>query len=147
MVGFGIYMLHQFETRDYSSSRLTQKRALTDLVHVNVSKRKGINTCLFPWQTSAGGESEGGASYVPLRVPYMSRYMSLTCPLRVLYGVPYVSFTESLTCPLRSPALFCTSPTSYVPYVSLTCPFTCPVRVPYVSLTCPGVRVPYLTST
>ena len=53
----------------------------------------------------------------------------------------------ALRSPLRSPALFCTSPTSYVPYVSHTCPFTCPVRVPYVSLTCPGVRVPYLTST
>ena len=61
--------------------------------------------------------AEGGASYVPSYVPYVSHKLRLRVPLRVLYVSP-------LRMSLRAP---------YVPYVSRTCP----VRVPYVSRTCP----------
>ena len=73
---------------------------------------------------------EGGASYVPSYVPYVSHKLRLRVPLR-LFTCPFTKLYESHT-----------SPTPYVPYVSRTCP----VRVPYVSRTCP-VRVPYVSRT
>ena len=65
--------------------------------------------------------AEGGASYVPSYVPYVSHKLRLRVPLRV----PYKSHTSPIRVPLRM--------SLRVPYVSRTCP----VRVPYVSRTCP----------
>ena len=84
--------------------------------------RTGQNRALPSWPNPKNWPNpEGGASYVPSYVPYVSHKLRLRVPLRV----PYKSHTSPIRAPLRM--------SLRVPYVSRTCP----VRVPYVSRTCP----------